>query len=71
MCYATALIRAAKKAKAEAAKAAAPMIDLSNGPVEIECIPMDAPSPAPSEKTADQKLELLVSGLSALIKAVA
>tara|TARA_Y100001938_G_C8078882_1_gene427832 strand:- start:36 stop:656 length:621 start_codon:yes stop_codon:yes gene_type:complete len=51
--------RAAKKAKADAAKAA-PV-----APVAPET------SPAPSEKTADEKLELLVSGLSALIKAVA
>ena len=62
--------RAAKKAKAAAAKAAAPMIDLSNGPVEIECIPMDDASDTPSEKTADEKLALLVEGLSALIKVV-
>ena len=55
--------RAAKKAKAEAAKAAAPAAP--SLPVVTQT------SAAPSEKTADQKLELLVSGLSALIKAVA
>ena len=55
--------RAAKKAKAEAAKAAAPAAP--SLPVGTQT------SAAPSEKTADQKLELLVSGLSALIKAVA
>ena len=55
--------RAAKKAKAEAAKAAAAAA--RSLPVVTQT------SAAPSEKTADQKLELLVSGLSALIKAVA
>tara|TARA_R110002020_G_scaffold75738_5_gene192491 strand:- start:3226 stop:3834 length:609 start_codon:yes stop_codon:yes gene_type:complete len=48
--------RAAKKAKAAAAKAE---------PVKVEVA-----SDAPSEKTADEKLALLVEGLSALIKVV-
>ena len=59
--------RAAKKAKAEAAKTAPPVVDCKSFCDGVS----EESSPAPSEKTADQKLELLVSGLSALIKAVA